>query len=160
MLLSTLAAALPIVLLLGLLATGRVSAHLSALIGLLAAILLAIFVFVPREVAESGSGGLTGWAGAVLAAAGNGAASRGPDSGRAARVCVIVPTFHPPSSINSYRRLSVLKPGRAVRVPDLQRSAGGLVRSRVCGQAYSSDPCTQRNDWMSIMSRGRRSRRS
>ncbi|MDQ1475700.1 MAG: hypothetical protein QOE62_929, partial [Actinomycetota bacterium] len=32
--------------------------------------------------------------------------------------------------------------------------------AEVRGQSYSSEPCTQRNDWMSIMSRGRSSRRS
>jgi lactate permease len=46
--LSTLLAALPIVLLLGLLATGRVSAPLAALLGLLAAFLTAAFAYVPE----------------------------------------------------------------------------------------------------------------
>ncbi len=72
--LSTLVAALPILLLLGLLATGRVSAPAAALAGLAAAVLAAIFAFVPPEVAASDSGGLGGWARTVLAAAGNGAA--------------------------------------------------------------------------------------
>jgi lactate permease len=72
-LLSTLVAALPIVLLLGLLATGRVSAQMAALIGLVAAMLAAIFAFLP-EPATADSGGRLAWAGTVLAAAGNGAA--------------------------------------------------------------------------------------
>ena len=68
---STLIAALPIVLLLGLLATGRVAAHTAAMIGLLAAMLAAIFVFVPHEAKDSGT---ASWAVTILAAAGNGAA--------------------------------------------------------------------------------------
>src|SRR4051812_24924488 len=72
--LSTLVAALPILLLLGLLASGRVSAHLAALAGLLAALLAAILVFVPPEAADPASGGVLAWAGTVLAAAGYGAA--------------------------------------------------------------------------------------
>src|SRR5262249_56746294 len=70
-LLSTLLAALPIVLLLGLLATGRVPAHLAALAGLVTAILAAVFGFTPDEAARSG--GTAAWARAVLAAAGAGA---------------------------------------------------------------------------------------
>ncbi len=73
-LLSTLVAALPIVLLLGLLATGRVSAHMAALAGLASAVLAAIFVFVPQEVLQTESGGTAAWAVTVLAAAGHGAA--------------------------------------------------------------------------------------
>src|SRR5260370_10821666 len=73
-LLSTLVAALPVVLLLGLLATGRVHAPMAALAGLVAALLAAIFAFVPVEVADPASGGQLAWAGTVLAAAGNGAA--------------------------------------------------------------------------------------
>jgi lactate permease len=73
-LLSTLVAALPVVLLLGLLASGRVPAALAALIGLLAALAAAVFVFVPEEVGLTGSGGQLAWAGTLLAAAGNGAA--------------------------------------------------------------------------------------
>src|SRR5262245_23230179 len=69
---STLFAALPVVLLLGLLATGRVSAHLAALAGLLSAVLVAVFVFTPVEVEKPGRGVLD-WAGTVLAAAGLGA---------------------------------------------------------------------------------------
>jgi lactate permease len=72
--LSTLVAALPVVLLLGLLASGRVPAQWAALIGLLAAMAAAVFAFVPAEVAHDGSGGRLAWAGTVLAAAGNGAA--------------------------------------------------------------------------------------
>src|SRR5438105_2344141 len=45
--LSTLIAALPIVLLLGLLASGRVSAPMAALAGLAAAFLTALFAYVP-----------------------------------------------------------------------------------------------------------------
>jgi lactate permease len=71
-LLSTLLAALPIVLLLGLLATGRVPAHLAALAGLVAAFLAAVFGFVPHEAATEG--GTAAWAGTILAAAANGAA--------------------------------------------------------------------------------------
>ncbi len=56
--LSTLVAALPILLLLGLLATGRASAPLAALIGLLTALLAAILVFRPEETTNSTSGGL------------------------------------------------------------------------------------------------------
>src|SRR5262245_7230673 len=72
--LSPLVAALPIVLLLGLLASGRVSAPLAALAGLLAALIAAVFVFVPKEVHSPDGPGLGGWAGTMLAAAGYGAA--------------------------------------------------------------------------------------
>jgi lactate permease len=71
---STLVAALPILILLGLLASGRVSAHLAALAGLVTAILAAIFVFTPHEAAQAGSGGLRAWAGTILSATGTGAA--------------------------------------------------------------------------------------
>ncbi|MFL5243827.1 MAG: L-lactate permease [Gemmataceae bacterium] len=73
-LLSTLVAALPIVVLLGLLATGRVAAPGAALAGLATALLCAIFVFKPPEIAQADSAGLSGWAATVLAAAGQGAA--------------------------------------------------------------------------------------
>src|SRR5262249_8147840 len=73
-LLSTLVAALPIVLLLGLLATGRVSAPRAAFVGLLAAVGFAIGTFRPPETWSSESGGVGAWAGTVLAAAGHGAA--------------------------------------------------------------------------------------
>src|SRR6202023_2154869 len=59
--LSPLVAALPIVLLLGLLATGRVSAPWAALVGLVSAVLLAIFVFTPEEAFQSEGPGLAGW---------------------------------------------------------------------------------------------------
>src|SRR5260370_15386712 len=71
---SPLVAALPIVLLLGLLASGRVAAHWAALIGLLTAVLAAIFIFQPPEVIQSESGGVTAWAETMLTAAANGAA--------------------------------------------------------------------------------------
>src|SRR5262249_48898425 len=71
--LSPLGAAIPIVLLLGLLATGRVSAHMAALAGLLSAILAAVFAFTPAEVATAANS-RAAWAGTVLAAAANGAA--------------------------------------------------------------------------------------
>jgi lactate permease len=71
---SPLIAALPIVFLLGLLASGRVAAHWAALIGLVTALLAAIFVFQPLEVTQSESGGVTAWAGTMLTAAVNGAA--------------------------------------------------------------------------------------
>ena len=70
-LLSTVVAALPIVLLLGLLATGRVSAPLAAVIGLLSASLIAIFAFTP---VEAESAGRSAWAGVIAWAAGHGAA--------------------------------------------------------------------------------------
>jgi lactate permease len=73
-LISPLVAALPVVLLLGLLATGRVSAPAAALAGLVAAWLTAVFLFTPSEAKEAGASGLTSWAGTMLAAAANGAA--------------------------------------------------------------------------------------
>src|SRR5258708_3881422 len=73
-LLSTLVAALPIVFLLGLLATGRVAAPAAALAGLVTALVCAIFVFKPPEIAHADSAGLSGWAATMLAAAGQGAA--------------------------------------------------------------------------------------
>ena len=72
-LISTAVAALPIVLLLGLLASGRVSAPLAALLGLVAALLAAIFAFTPQEAA-SVDGGTFLWGQTMLAAAGHGAA--------------------------------------------------------------------------------------
>jgi lactate permease len=65
-------AALPIVFLLALLASGRVSAHLAALAGLAAALLAAILVFSPVEA--SASEGCAAWPACVFAAAGYGAA--------------------------------------------------------------------------------------
>jgi lactate permease len=70
---STLLAALPIVLLLGLLATGRVPAALAALAGLVAAVAAAIFAFTPMEAAAPDGPGVAAWAGTVLSAAGYGA---------------------------------------------------------------------------------------
>jgi lactate permease len=72
--LSTLVAALPIVLLLGLLASGRVSAAGAALAGLAAALLAAVLVFVPEQAEPLALGERLQWAGAMLAAAVNGAA--------------------------------------------------------------------------------------
>ena len=66
--LSTLAAAMPIILLLGLLASGRVSAHVAALAGLATAMLAAIFVFTPTDATKAE------WATTIGIAAGNGAA--------------------------------------------------------------------------------------
>jgi lactate permease len=73
-LLSPLAAAVPVVVLLGLLASGRASAPAAALAGLVTAILMAVFVFAPPEVNEPLGPGRVGWAGTVLTAAGYGAA--------------------------------------------------------------------------------------
>src|SRR5437773_7999376 len=72
-LVSTAVAALPIVLLLGLLASGRVSAPLAALLGLIAALLAAIFAFTPAEAAGA-DGGTFAWGQTMLAAAAHGAA--------------------------------------------------------------------------------------
>src|SRR5438876_10558741 len=72
--LATLFAALPIVLLLGLLDNGRVSAPMAALVGFVAAVLTAIFVFTPPEAGLPGSAGVAGWAGTVLKAAAHGVA--------------------------------------------------------------------------------------
>ena len=73
--LSTLCAAVPTLLLLGLLAGGRVRAQWAALLGLLAALAMAIFVFVPEAPAGGDYGQrIAGWAPLMLAAAGNGAA--------------------------------------------------------------------------------------
>jgi lactate permease len=63
-LLSTLVAALPVVALLGLLASGRVPAHWAALAGLVMAELAAIFAFAPQQVETAG---LWAWAQTVLA---------------------------------------------------------------------------------------------
>ena len=68
---SPLIAALPVVVLLGLLATNRVSAPMAALAGLVTAWLTAVFVFTPPEASTTG---LMPWAGTMLAAALNGAA--------------------------------------------------------------------------------------
>lgn len=66
--LSTAAAALPVVLLMGLLATGRVSAPKAALAGLVCALGLAIFLYIPEAAS------LREWGPTMLAAAANGAA--------------------------------------------------------------------------------------
>lgn len=71
---STVVAALPIVLLLGSLASGRASAQAAAFVGLAAAIATAAFVFVPSEAARPESGGVWGWTRTILTAAGHGAA--------------------------------------------------------------------------------------
>jgi lactate permease len=71
---SPLAAAVPVLLLLGLLATGRVSALRAASAGLAAAVLMAVFAFTPVGAARADGPGLRGWSAAVLAAAGYGAA--------------------------------------------------------------------------------------
>src|SRR5260370_4530513 len=71
---STLVAALPVVVLLGLLATGRVSAPGAALAGLVTAWLTAVLIFVPPEA--KGASGVLSWAGTMSAAAANGAAFR------------------------------------------------------------------------------------
>jgi lactate permease len=68
--LNVLLAALPVVLLLGLLATGRVSTPFAALIGLAAAVLVAVFAFTPPEADHECLGS---WALTVLTAAANGA---------------------------------------------------------------------------------------
>jgi len=66
-------AALPIVLLMALLATGRVSAPKAALAGLICALLVAIFVYLPKE-ADGTSPPRLEWMTILFAAAGNGAA--------------------------------------------------------------------------------------
>jgi lactate permease len=68
---SPLLAAVPVLLLLGLLATGRVSAARAALLGLLGALAVAVFGFTPVEAQTAGR---AGWALAVLEAAAYGAA--------------------------------------------------------------------------------------
>ena len=71
--LSTALAAVPVILLMALLATGRAVAPPAALAGLAAALLLAMFLYVPRQ--EDGSYvQLQAWLPTMLAAAGNGAA--------------------------------------------------------------------------------------
>src|SRR5262245_50104792 len=73
-LLSTLVAALPIVLLLGLLATGRVSAQMAALAGLAAAFLTAVFAYVPDVSGYDYWDRVVSWTPTMLGAAGYGAA--------------------------------------------------------------------------------------
>ncbi len=72
--LSPLVAAVPVILLLGLLATGRVSAPRAALAGLITALLVAIFIYVPRDESLGYSQRVQAWTPAMLAAAANGAA--------------------------------------------------------------------------------------
>lgn len=72
--LSTLVASLPVILLMALLASGRVTAHVAALAGLLSALALAIFVYVPQQDSMSYGERVAAWLPAMLAAAGNGAA--------------------------------------------------------------------------------------
>ena len=72
--LSTLLAAVPTILLLGLLASGRVSAHMAALVGLIAALLIAVFVYVPFVPGSSDREDVVAWGTTMLAAALNGAA--------------------------------------------------------------------------------------
>jgi lactate permease len=68
-------AALPVVLLLGLLATGRVAAHVAALAGLVAAVALAIFAYTPTMTGMPDYWErVAHWAPTVLAASGMGAA--------------------------------------------------------------------------------------
>jgi lactate permease len=72
---STALAALPVVLLLGLLATGRVPAPTAALAGLAAALLTAVFAYVPHMPGAEDYWQRVGqWAPTMLAAAGYGAA--------------------------------------------------------------------------------------
>src|SRR5262245_16758716 len=73
--LSPLLASVPIVLLLGLLASGRVSAHMAALCGLLSALVIATFAYTPdMPEMQSRSQELQSWAPTMFAAALNGAA--------------------------------------------------------------------------------------
>src|SRR5438067_1966783 len=68
-------AALPVVLLLGLLATGRVAAHVAALAGLVAAVPLAVFAYTPAMTGMPDYWErVASWAPTVLAASGMGAA--------------------------------------------------------------------------------------
>src|SRR5207302_4842784 len=64
----------PIVLLLGLLATGRVSAVKAAMAGLASALLIAIFCYVPAIAGASYGARVAQWLPTMLAAAANGAA--------------------------------------------------------------------------------------
>lgn len=73
-LLSPLAAAVPVVVLLGLLASGRVPAVAAALAGLATALLMAVCAFTPSEALAPDGPGRVAWAGTMLRAAGYGAA--------------------------------------------------------------------------------------
>lgn len=72
--LSPLVAAFPLLVLMGLLASGRLSAPIAALAGLATAVAVAIFVFVPAEALDSEGPGRSAWATTVWASAGFGAA--------------------------------------------------------------------------------------
>jgi lactate permease len=72
--LSAAVAAIPVLILLGLLASGRVPAQWAAVAGLIAAIAVAVFVFTPVEAVASGRVDRSSWAGVVLRAAAFGAA--------------------------------------------------------------------------------------
>jgi lactate permease len=72
--LSTLLASLPIVLLLGLLATNRVSAPMAALAGLVSAVFIAVIAYVPDMEGLGYWDRVREWTPTVAAAAGNGAA--------------------------------------------------------------------------------------
>jgi lactate permease len=72
LLISTLLAGLPILLLLGLLATGRFHAHVAALLGLAAAVVIAVFFYAPQVHGGPTAGervSVVEWAPSVLAAA-------------------------------------------------------------------------------------------
>lgn len=71
---STLVAALPVILLLALLASGRVTAHVAAFAGLVAALALAMLVYAPPQEDMTYGARVAAWAPIMLAAAGNGAA--------------------------------------------------------------------------------------
>ena len=68
--LSPLAAAVPVVVLLALLASGRVPAPAAALAGLAAALAMAVFAFTPPEALTPDGPGRGAWAGTMLTAAG------------------------------------------------------------------------------------------
>ncbi|MGF1578922.1 MAG: L-lactate permease [Gemmataceae bacterium] len=70
---NTLLAGLPILLLLGLLASGRVKAHVAAIIGLTSALVVAIFCYVPKMGEAGYLERVATWMPTMLAAAGNGA---------------------------------------------------------------------------------------
>lgn len=72
---STILAALPVLILLGLLATNRAPAHLAALFGLISAFLIAVFFYVPRDISAAGYlDRVAQWLPTVCSAAGYGAA--------------------------------------------------------------------------------------
>ncbi len=71
---SPLLAAVPVVLLLGLLASGRVTAHMAALAGLVSAWLIAVLAYVPESTGQDYWSRVGDWTPTMLAAAGYGAA--------------------------------------------------------------------------------------